>query len=86
VSEGGAVAEGLTKGDGVDLALHLDGGVVAVKDVDHLLQFSLLDQQVVSLLKVLLERRSRGEDSQGSPTTQDGCLPSILGNLNRDYI
>ena len=76
----------LTNDDGVDLALHLDGGVVAVKDVDHLLQFSLLDQQVVSLLKVLLERRSRGEDSQGSPTTQDGCLPSILGILNRDYI
>ena len=65
----------LTNDDGVDLALHLDGGVVAGEDVDHLLQLRLLDHQVVSLFKVLLERRSQCEDSQGSPTTRAGCLP-----------
>ena len=64
----------LTNDDGVDLALHLDGGVVAGEDVDDLLQLRLLDHQVVSLLKVLLERRSQCEDSRGggSLTARDG--------------
>lgn len=53
----------LTDDDGVDLALHLDGGVVAGEDVHHLLQLRVLDHQVVPLLKVLLRREGgRRED------------------------
>jgi len=48
----------LTDDDGVDLALHLDGGVVAGEDVHHLLQLRVLDHQVVPLLKVLLRREA----------------------------
>ena len=50
------MGEGLTKGDGVDLALHRQGGVAALVGVHHLLQLRLADHQTRHARLVLLKR------------------------------
>lgn len=45
----------LTYDDGVNLPFNLQGAVIAAEDVSHLFQLCLLDQQIVLLLKVLLQ-------------------------------
>lgn len=49
----------LTYDDGINFPFNLQGAVVAAKDVSDLFQLCLLDQQVVFLLKVLLQQQGK---------------------------
>lgn len=44
----------LTNSDGVDLALHLEGALVALVGVDHLLELRVTDHQTLNTILVLL--------------------------------
>lgn len=46
---------GLTNNDGIDLAPDLQGGVAAAVDIGNLAQLCVLDDQIMILLKVLLQ-------------------------------
>ena len=46
---------GLTNNDGIDLAPDLQGGLAAAVDIGNLAQLCVLDDQVMILLKVLLQ-------------------------------
>lgn len=44
----------LTNSNGVDLAFDLEGAVVALKGIDHLLELRVTDHQALSTFLVLL--------------------------------
>lgn len=46
----------LTYNDGINFPFNLQGAVIAAKDVSYLFQLRLLNQQVMLLVKVLLQQ------------------------------
>lgn len=49
----------LTYDDGINFPFNLQGAAIAAKDVSYLFQLRLLDQQVMFLLKVLLQPEAK---------------------------
>lgn len=58
------IAEILTEDDGVDLAFDLQGAVVALEGVHHLLELSVADHQALRSLLVLLRSKKREEEEE----------------------
>lgn len=57
-------SEILTHGDGVDLAFDLQGAVVALEGVHHLLELCVADHQILRSLLVLLHSRKHSEKEE----------------------
>lgn len=65
----------LTYNDGINFPFNLQGAVITAKDVSYLFQLSLLDQQVMFLLKVLLQPEEMTDHPQQSA---ECCCSSIF--------